>query len=478
MKKIGLVLMLMMMCELSFAQTTPEEKIGFEPLEFSSQNFMQYNGFLLNPTFSWQGADKDYISLYHRAENASFDGAPKLYMLNYSTKVGDNKGAALGAFQRSHGIFTTFGGYANFAYAVQLSDKMWLALGANLVYFDSGIKDNFQGGNTDPSLYNMQDQSVISLRPGLNLSVGKFDVGVYAENLVSYSFTNKKMVDAAKRFSGHLMYSTDLSEKTFLKVMARGQKQDSLMAYGGNALFGLHRIGYLQVGYDIFEERSTLSFGLGVNITPNISVNYMMGKTTGEMDLKPTTHQIMFAYNFLGGGVVADRAPENAANEAAQQELDQAQNKLDAMREEMRRNEAERAAMQQRLDSIMQAERNRPKNQVREVEVQAPYKEQAQAAGEAVSQKLMVSAYSTDAFFDAQPGFYIIANVFAKEKNLTRFLGDLRAEGLAPGFFVKRSNRYNYVYIQRYEVLEQAVRGAKNHLNGSYAGDVWILEIK
>lgn len=478
MRKIALILIFLLGGYQGFAQNSSDGTVDFEPLEFSSQNFVKYNGFLMNPTFSWLGKDQDYISLYHQSQMAGFDGAPKLYMLNYSTKVDANKGAALGVFQKSHGIFTSFGGYANFAYGIQISNKIWLALGANLVYFESGIKSSAL--SADPTLDNIGRQSAISLRPGLNLSIGKFDVGGYAENLVTYSFSDKKSIDEAKRFSGHLMFSSDLGEKTYMKVLARGQKQDSLLAYGGNLLFGLSHIGYLQAGYDIFEERSTISVGLGINITPNISVNYMMGKTSGEIDLKPTTHEIMFVYNFLGHG--QSQATQTQAQEDPQtlQRLEKTQNELAEMKYQMQLNAQKRAAMQKRLDSIMQAERNRPADKVREIEVEVEdtpsVEDQVQA--QATTKKLMVSAYDRTYFHNAEPGFYIIANVYANEKYLHIFMDNLREKDLFPGFFVKKSNGYSYVYIQRYDKLEHAIYGAKTHLNGNYTGNVWILEIK
>lgn len=460
MKKITLGLLFLIGGQLLFAQ---EEPSRYEPLQFSTQNFIKYNDFLLNPTFSQAGEDRDYISLYYGSQMAGFEGAPVTYMLNYATKVNENAGAALGAFQKTHGIFTSYGAYANYAYGIQFSEKVWLTLGANLVYVANDVKYN----GTDIALNNIEKNSSISLRPGLNLKVGKFDIGAYAENVLLYSFSSETQLEQAKRFSGHLMFTTHLGEKSYLKLLARGQKADSLMRFGGNALFGLSNLGYLQVGYDTYEAFSTASVGLGIKLTKNITLSYVIGKGMGEIEEMPTNHEIMFVYNFRGNSAKADvdKTELLAKNDriAAQQD------ELAALREEMAAKAKENQAMQRRLDSIYQAEQNRAADKVRQVETNN--------ANGSLQPSLLVSSYSSSEFYKVSPGYYIIANVFVKEKNLTRFLGALRAKGLHPGVFVRKSNGYNYVYLEQYDHLDEAVRAAQSDVDGRYTADIWILEI-
>lgn len=465
MKKITLGLLFFLTGQLLFAQG-PKERSVYEPLEFSTTNFIKYNDFLLNPTFSQVGEDRDYISLYYGSQMAGFDGAPEMYMLNYATKVNENMGAALGAFQQSHGIFTSFGAYVNYAYGIQFSEKVWLSLGANVIYVANGIKEDDLGGVPDPSLKVIEDNSFISVRPGINLKVGKFDVGAYAENVLRYSFSSATKPHEIKRFSGHLMYSTDLGEKSYLKLLARGQAADSLMHFGGNALFGLSNLGYFQVGYDTYEEWTTASIGVGLKITKNITVNYTLGKIMGELDIKPTNHEIMFVYNFQHSAAKKNKETLQVISERmAAQEIE-----LAAVKEDLAANKLRTQALQQRLDSIIAMERSRPSDKIREIETDEP-------AVDGVKPTLLVSTYNTSKFDQVKPGYYIIANVFVKEKNLVDFVEELKAKNLYPKVFVKKSNGFNYVYLAYYQTLREAVRAARSDMGNTYTADIWVLEI-
>lgn len=80
-----------------------------------------------------------------------------------------------------------------------------------MAYYSTGINNNrlSQLDADDQLLNSFEDQNVISFQPGLNISYGKFDFGVFAENLFDYNLkSSESLTDFAdKTYSAHLQYT-------------------------------------------------------------------------------------------------------------------------------------------------------------------------------------------------------------------------------------------------------------------------------
>ena len=76
------------------------------------------------------------------------------------------------------------------------------------------------------------------------------------------------------------------------------------------------------------------------------------------------------------------------------------------------------------------------------------------------------------------PGFYLIANVFGTQRYFNAFMKDLADKGLAPKSFYRTENKYNYVYLRRYNTIEEAREARNSGLNGRYSGKTWIFRVK
>lgn len=76
------------------------------------------------------------------------------------------------------------------------------------------------------------------------------------------------------------------------------------------------------------------------------------------------------------------------------------------------------------------------------------------------------------------PGFYLIANVFGTKKYFDAFMKDMTNKGLNPGSFYRSKNKYNYVYLGKYNTIEEARKARNSNLNGSYTGKTWIFRVK
>jgi len=74
-------------------------------------------------------------------------------------------------------------------------------------------------------------------------------------------------------------------------------------------------------------------------------------------------------------------------------------------------------------------------------------------------------------------GYYIIANVFAKHSNATRFIASLKKKGINAKYFINPVNNYRYVYMIKEENLVVASNLHDSKINGQYNGDLWIMKV-
>ncbi|TYP76896.1 PorP/SprF family type IX secretion system membrane protein [Aquimarina intermedia] len=75
-------------------------------------------------------------------------------------------------------------------------------------------------------------------------------------------------------------------------------------------------------------------------------------------------------------------------------------------------------------------------------------------------------------------GYYLITNIFKRENYFERGMEKLRAQGLEPQYFRNPKDNYIYVYLKRYENLDDAKQGLFSNVNNQYDGDLYILRIQ
>ncbi|MBR9855218.1 MAG: type IX secretion system membrane protein PorP/SprF [Algicola sp.] len=291
---------------LAFSGMRGQEEEVYVPYNVPSQNLLKFNRFLLNPTFSTVREDKSYINLFHRNQSVSFDDNNQVYFLSYSGRVSDRSGVGLSLFTNREGLFNNFGVHANYAYGVRLSPKSTFTFGANVSYYQSAFnQDRANSVDFDPLLGTLESSSLVSFQPGFNFSIGKFDIGGFAENLFDYNLkTSESVTDFnEKTYSGHLQYThqfengTGIMEQARLMPLARVRKVgEEEITLGGNLILDLPKLGWVQAGYDDFYGASA---GLGFNLTKNISLGYTVEKgLSNEFENFGVTHEISLAYSF------------------------------------------------------------------------------------------------------------------------------------------------------------------------------------
>ncbi|WP_378186061.1 hypothetical protein ACE939_13190 [Aquimarina sp. W85] len=75
-------------------------------------------------------------------------------------------------------------------------------------------------------------------------------------------------------------------------------------------------------------------------------------------------------------------------------------------------------------------------------------------------------------------GYYLITNIFKRENYFERGMEKLRSQGLEPQYFRNPKDNYIYVYLKRYDNLDDAKQGLFSNVGNKYDGDLYILRIQ
>ncbi len=97
-------------------------------------------------------------------------------------------------------------------------------------------------------------------------------------------------------------------------------------------------------------------------------------------------------------------------------------------------------------------------------------------------QKITEETVLTENLSDAkdstiEKGYYLITNIFKHQEYMDRGIDKLKKQGLRPKFFHNPKDNYKYVYLERYDTLEEAKTMFRSNFNNHYSGDLYILKI-
>ena len=505
---------------------------------FPSHNNLQFNRFLLNPTFSYTTEKTSYVSLYHRNQWLQFDDSPKVYMASYSSSLTDKTGLAFGIYQQKEGVLTSWGGIANYAYKVTLNEKMNLLLGFNFAYYNSGIdKTGVIAEEPDPFIMAARSNSLLSIKPGVSLQYGNFDFGVYAENYIDYDFKTSEMANAyaRKTLVGHAFYrSYHQKEGLFgTNVLTLGiravQSEERDLSYNGILLAEFPRLGWVQTSIDKFYG---VSFGFGIHLTKRLSLGYTFEKgiSEGLSNFGPT-HEIVMALAFQDRNLKFEiQSVDNQFDEVS---FSEQQEQLDKKQQEEKEDKEEKEASitvekENQLKKIQQKENEIAianfKKQIDSeywplleviandtnfstIELQEKFKNISDYIQRMESNKSKITFTQTSSLAEVdkeikalfngknqtlretpkfgnqldipemEKGIYIISNVFHEQENAEKFILSLRNRGIEANYFINPRNNLRYVYLKQFTNWKEALRSYYSNVNNTYFDTIWILEI-
>ncbi|RAV29669.1 PorP/SprF family type IX secretion system membrane protein [Sinomicrobium soli] len=521
-----------------FCTGQEEERPGpVLPFEVPSQNLLKYNRYLGNPTFSVLGEMHNYVSFHHRNQWADYDDSPQVYLLSYSGKINDRTGFGLGVFQQRHGVIDNFGVLANYSRRIQLAYSTYLTFGLNMAYYRSGINRGnvFLPDEQDPALQYAENSSLLAIHPGINLSFGSFDAGVYAENMVNVNLATYKSYPeqgGGRVLSFHLMHTLKLDrmsgafENGTMAMMLRGRNAEDSFYPGGSLIVDFPRLGWLQGGYDKLYGAAA---GIGINLTSSLSLGYTVEQGLSEFMVNfGTSHEFGLSYVFKPpepsyvpskrkrtatvpvvrkpreqlpdttavamAGPVADKeqplpesgeekavAPPRIAADSLKTEI-AVTPPAEPLPEEVRITEEEEQAEAPPLtepeavaavtDTLVKEEQEPP---VPVVPRHAPDIEDMLFTAAAKQENIRAQ---TASLLKVDDGYYIIANVFKNEANLKKYIGELKEKGWEADSFKNPENELNYVYVKRYDSWEEAINQRKKHARELKNNAVWVFRVR
>jgi type IX secretion system PorP/SprF family membrane protein len=267
------------------------------------RNSLKFNKFLINPTFSFVREQSTSISFYNKRQWVQFDDAPQTYLASYSGRFKENEGIAIGLFQQNYGVLTTFGAVANFAHNVILQEDSNLTFGMNVGFYKSGLnKSKVITNYPDPSLENIPSNSLITINPGINYGTAFLDFGLSVNNLILYNLKTSQIIkdDPEKSIEAHIMHTGYLDtygffDKSKFSALLKTEVKKDKTIISGLMMFAIPKGVWAQAGYNTVYG---MSGGIGMNITPKISIEYNFEKATGNLSNFGSSHEIVLAYKF------------------------------------------------------------------------------------------------------------------------------------------------------------------------------------
>ncbi|WP_298899416.1 PorP/SprF family type IX secretion system membrane protein, partial [uncultured Psychroserpens sp.] len=296
-------LLVLVLCICSIQMFYSQEDDGVVSLSLPVRNSLTFNRYAINPTFSFVREQNKYISFSNKREWVQFDDAPLTYLAGYTGRFGENIGAGLSVFQQNYGVLTTFGGLANFAYNVQLDRDSNLTFGLNIGAYKSGINTgNVVTNFDDPSLQNVPENFLLAISPGVNYGLVFLDFGVSINNLVTYNSNTSELIkdDPEQSIQAHLMYTGYMNTRGFFDEskfsgLIRSEFKKDETVISAIAMLTVPKGIWAQVGYNTVFGASG---GVGINITPQIAIEYNYEKALGDLNNFGPSHEFTLAYRF------------------------------------------------------------------------------------------------------------------------------------------------------------------------------------
>ncbi len=493
-------------------------------------NQLFFNRFLINPTFSLVRENKSYLNIMHRNQYATFEDNIQNYYLGFSNKMNERTALGIGVYGQWEGVVQEFGFNANYATSVRLGEKTKLAFGTNLTYISQGLDRNrIVAPVDDPLLQESSKQNQIAIQPGMALTVGSFDVGLYATNLIRYNQTTNELLTgfSTDNLRASLQYTHYLSATSgffeggrIMPMVQAGKDGMDRIAYIGSLLLDLPEYGWLQTTFD---PTYGLSMGLGVNLSQRLSMGYLMEKDLSESGGNlGWNHEISLAYSIRddknggheglvetstdkriddivrnyeeqilelreqAGGEHATAATLAWENRMILDELIWRQDSIENVRNDQ---------LERKFETLVRTIRTEIRNddgyrkptetldlkpgnvQTAVAATESEVKETNKVPARKDFRELPIRAKNRSDVVGVTSGYYLIANVYKNKKYLNAFMDSLKRKGLNAKQFYNSENGLYYVYLAGFNNKVAAKSAFVSNLEGQYRDEKWIMEV-
>jgi type IX secretion system PorP/SprF family membrane protein len=531
------------------------------PSDFRQLNLTEYNGSLINPAYSLDRNNPSSVALWARWQWQAYDADPTSLFLNYTTRLNEVSAAGAGFFQHNTGIFLNTGAVLNYAYNIELSEKVFLGVGLNLFAFQQKLADE-RFFVPNPIQTSITNDFIVQMAPGVNLSVDRFNIGLVSENLFDYNFSKNERNSSPdeRMFLALASYdfpvsilSTDnssiLRPSIYYKTIPGLDNQVGLTSLlttnkywaqaGYNSFYGFsgglggrffkrlsigalievgtsadikgqdpsfefvtsYKLGTIETPEEKLEEQLIAEEEKrkeeSLIVKPDLEEGVVSQELTKEEEMaikreaKKQERLALIESNRINDSIVEAsiqtdlavkeskrdirRKRDSIANAKVEQALAasralQQQRKLDSIAIVIKKEEEAVALVQkQRQDSIAQSEVLLAEAEKQKAEFAARNEVVKPKAGEKYEEVTKEGSLS--------PGYYLIANVFGTKKYLDAFLVDMKKKGIDAKSFYRELNKYNYVYLAKYNSIKEAREARDSNLGGKYKEKIWIFRV-
>ena len=517
------------------------------PTDFRQQNLTEYNGSIVNPAYSLDRNNPSSLAFWSRWQWQTYDGDPTSLFLNYTARLNDVSAAGIGFFQHNTGIFLNTGANLNYAYNIALGEDIFLGVGLNVFAFQQKLADDcFFVPN--PLQTSAENDFILQMAPGINLSIDRFNIGLTSENLFDYNFTtNERNTSPDDRmfqalvsydFPVSVLSSDDSSvfrPMLYYKTIPGLDNQIGLITLlttnkywaqaGYNSFYGFSGgIGgrfFKRLSFGALVEVGTSSDLKGQDPTFELVTSYKLGKQQtpaeeleeqliaeekNKEELLGQQEEIEVPSTELTKAeklalkreskkqerlalIESKRLKDSIQNASRQSDLAVKQSKRDIKR---KRDSLENAKAEQALAEAKALQQQRQKDSIaavmkREAEAVALAQQRRQdsiAESKALAMRNEVVEVKAGEKYEEvtkegslEPGYYLIANVFGTKKYLDAFLADMKKRGINAKSFFREKNKYNYVYLAKFDFIKDARQARDSKLNGKYTDKIWIFRV-
>lgn len=517
------------------------------PTDFRQQNLTEYNGSIVNPAYSLDRNNPSSIAFWSRWQWQTYDGDPTSLFLNYTARLNDVSAAGIGFFQHNTGIFLNTGANLNYAYNIALGEDIFLGVGLNVFAFQQKLADD-RFFVPNPIQTTAENDFILQMAPGINLSIDRFNIGLTSENLFDYNFTtNERNTSPDDRmfqalvsydFPVSVLSSDDSSvfrPMLYYKTIPGLDNQIGLITLlttnkywaqaGYNSFYGFSGgIGgrfFKRLSFGALVEVGTSSDLKGQDPTFELVTSYKLGKQQtpaeeleeqliaeekNKEELLGQQEEVEVASTELTKAeklalkreskkqerlalIESKRLKDSIQNASRQSDLAVKQSKRDIKR---KRDSLENAKAEQALAEAKALQQQRQKDSIaavmkREAEAVALAQQRRQdsiAESKALAMRNEVVEVKAGEKYEEvtkegslEPGYYLIANVFGTKKYLDAFLVDMKKRGINAKSFFREKNKYNYVYLAKFDFIKDARQARDSKLNGKYTDKIWIFRV-
>ncbi|MEZ4808754.1 MAG: PorP/SprF family type IX secretion system membrane protein [Allomuricauda sp.] len=460
------------------------------PMDFRQHSLTQFNASLLNATYAFDWNHPNALSVWTRWQWQTIDGDPTTIFANYTHQINAKSAFALGFLQHNTGTFLDVGANADYVHVFHLDGNVKFMVGVNIFAFQEKLADDRFISDPDVELPQLEspDSFILQFSPAIRLQVNRFSVGLAFENAVGVNLSGNDSGDTEnfKIVTGTLSNDFPLvlfkgwedsfvRPVVYVKSVPEGDTQ-----FGVNGLLSTPRI-WVQGGYNSFYGASG---GLGVTFAKVFSVGGLMEfGTDSPISDEESTLELLASYHF---GKSDNRKKVVDFDAEADDAL--ARERMRAEEEQQRQQElldAEKAAQEAAQQEILLKKQEREKDSIAQALVEAQrMAEQKRLDSIAALQKEKVELKPNERYEEVTgedgltPGFYLIANVFGTKKYYENFMLTLKRNGLEPKSFYRKKNNYNYVYLERYNTMDEARKARDSKFFGKYDGKTWIFRAR